>query len=264
MTVYGEKGTDIWVYDASRGTQDRITTDGWSQGPIWTPDGKRLVYERNPASRLPAVMWAPADRSGPPAELAVSTSTSDPVAPSAISFDSAFVFGSDPRGNGLWTLPLRPDSSNHAQFRPVLDSKFSKSLPDISPDGRWLAYVSEETGRRQVYVTAFPGPGPTITISTDDGSNPRWARNGKELFYRSGGQSKPVQLMAVDVTLGTTFTAGRPRALFEQPLQTFDPSPDGQRFLIVKAAAAARSADGQVVIVLNWLDELRRRLPLPE
>jgi eukaryotic-like serine/threonine-protein kinase len=262
MTVYAGKGADIWVYDAARGTQDRITTDGFSQGPIWTPDGSRLVYERTPASKRPAVMWAPADRSGPPSELVVSD---EPLAPYAVSRDGAFVLGSyaAPRGKGgLWTLPLRSDSSR--PLRSILESPFRAYTPDISPDGRWLAYVSEESGRRQVYVTAFPGPGPTVTISTNDGASPRWSRNGRELFYRGGGGSTPAQLMAVDVTLGPTFRAGRPHVLIDQTLQSFDPSADGQRFLIVKPAAAARSAEGQVVVVLNWLDELRRRVPLPE
>jgi serine/threonine-protein kinase len=206
-------------------------------------------------------MWAPADRSGPPSELAASNEA--PIVPSAVSGDGAFAFGYYATRNDLWTLPLRGDSS-HAPVKSIVESPFRKSAPDLSPDGRWLAYVSEDSGRRQVYVTAFPGPGPTVTISTDGGSLPRWSLNGRELFYRGGGGTRPIQLMAVDVTLGPTFRAERPHGLIDQPFQNFDPSADGQRFLLVKPAAAARASDGQVVIVLNWLDELRRRVPLPE
>jgi eukaryotic-like serine/threonine-protein kinase len=259
MTVYGDRGTDVWVYDVARGTQDRITNDGFSQGPIWTRDGTRLLYERTPASKRPAVMWAPADRSGPPSELVLADTA---VVPYSVSPDGAWVFGhyAAPVGKGgLWMVPLR---TQPASFRTILDSPFRTASPDISPDGRWLAYVSEETGRRQVYVTAFPGPGPRITISTNAGQLPRWSHNGRELFYRGGGGAQPIQLMAVDVTPGPTFKAERPRVISDQLFQSFEPAADG-RFLVVKPATA-RSADGQVVIVLNWLDELRRRVPLRE
>jgi Tol biopolymer transport system component len=261
VAMFGnDNRADIWVYDAARGTLDRISTDGNSGGPVWTPDGKRIVYERNPTSGHPAVMWAPADRSAPPSALANGEKT--PIAPSSVSYDGKLVLGWNPLEKGLWALPLdgsaNSGSSKGAAPRSILDSEFRKSNPDLSPDGHWVAYSADDTGRQEIYVTSYPDAGPKITISTDGGNSPRWSRNRKELFYRGGNK-----MMEVEVQTSPTFRAGRPKMLFEGSYRSYDVSPDGQRFLMTKppAAQVAPQTSDQVTIVFNWFEELRRRVP---
>jgi Tol biopolymer transport system component len=259
LTIASNQGVDIWVYDAERGTLDQITSDGHSQGPVWTSDGKRIVYERNPRSGQPAVMWTPADRSAPPSPL-TTHGNGTPIAPSSVSPDGKLVLGFYPLEKGLWALPIHgatADSKPH----PILESEFREVSPNISPDGHWVAYAADDrTGRGEVYVTTFPETGPKIHISTDGGGDPRWSQNGRELYY-----SNNAKLMAVDVQTAPTFHPGQPKALFEGNYRGYDPAPDGQRFLMVKPPAAARQApSSEVTIVFNWFEELRRRASAPK
>jgi eukaryotic-like serine/threonine-protein kinase len=259
LGIAGDQGSDIWVYDASRGTMDRISSDGHSLGPVWTPDGKRIVYERNPGSGKPAVMWAPADRSTPPSVLATRNNDRAPIAPSSVSPDGKFVIGYFPLEKGLWALRVDGVKAD-GKPRSIIESEFRKAVPDISPDGHWVAYAADDTGRGEIYVSSFPDAGPKITVSTDGGSAPRWSRNGRELFYSAGAK-----LMAVDVQTTPTFHAGRPKELFEGNYRGYDPAPNGQRFLVVKLPAAVRQApSNEVTIVFNWFEELRRRVPPPK
>ena len=137
--------------------------------------------------------------------------------------------------------------------------------PQISPDGRWLVYASEESGRREIYVQPFPGPGGKWQISTEGGTEPVWNRNGRELFYRSGDK-----MMAVDISTQPSFAAGKPRKLFEghylpNPISlarpNYDVSADGQRFLMVKPIEQEQAAPTQINVVLNWTEELKRLVP---
>ena len=147
---------------------------------------------------------------------------------------------------------------------PFLQTPFSEAEPKFSPDGRWLAYVSDESGRREVYVQPFPGPGGKWQISTEGGTEPVWAGNG-ELFYRNESGDK---MMVVDITTEPTFRAGNPRLLFEGFYQGgiggnrafYDVTPDGQRFLMVKAGEQETEAM-QINVVLNWFEELKRLVP---
>jgi serine/threonine-protein kinase len=133
--------------------------------------------------------------------------------------------------------------------------------PVISPDGRWLAYESSESGRGEVYVTPYPGPGSKWQISADGGGEPVWNRNGRELFYRSGNK-----VLAVDVSTQPTFSAGKPTALFEgryvvaaaSPAE-YDVSTDGQRFVMIKPSD--ETPPNQINFVLNWFEELKQKVP---
>jgi hypothetical protein len=161
-------------------------------------------------------------------------------------------------GIDIWVLRL----SDH-KAQPFLQSRFNESAPCFSPDGRWLAYVSDESGRIEVYVQPYPGPGGKWQISTEGGTEPVWNPNGKELFYRSGNK-----MMAVDVTTQPSFSAGKPKMLFEgQYLPTpvtypdYDVSPDGQRFLMLKPVEQSATAPTQINVVQNWFEELKRRVP---
>jgi serine/threonine-protein kinase len=150
--------------------------------------------------------------------------------------------------------------------RPFLQTTFQESTPKFSPDGRWLAYMSDESGRQEIYVQPFPGPGGKWQISTEGGREPMWARNG-ELFYRNGNQ-----LMVVETRTQAgsqpIFSAGTPRMLFEGPYvatgttaTNYDVTADGQRFLMVKRVAQESAAANQFNVVLNWFEELKRRVP---
>src|SRR5262249_40085675 len=150
--------------------------------------------------------WQPADGSGneeklSPRLLNLSAITGLSWTPD----EKTLAFG---YAGNIWLLPLSGERTGQAFFQ----SKFDETMPAFSPDGHWLAYVSDESGRPEVYVQPFTGPGGKYNISTDGGTEPVWARNGKELFYR-----KADQLMAVEINAGSTFTAGKPKRLFEGP-----------------------------------------------
>jgi dipeptidyl aminopeptidase/acylaminoacyl peptidase len=146
--------------------------------------------------------------------------------------------------------------------QPFLRTQFDEAVPRFSPDGRWLAYISDESGRFEIYVQPYPGPGRKWQISTEGGTEPVWNPNGRELFYRSGDK-----MMAVDIATQPGFAAGTPRKLFEGryelppfPTTNYDVSPDGQRFLLLKPIEQ-EAASTQINVVLNWFEELKRRVP---
>jgi Tol biopolymer transport system component len=146
-------------------------------------------------------------------------------------------------------------------IRDFVTGPFDQRGPVFSPDGRWIAYTSNETGRDEVYVQAYPGPGSKSQISTGGGSQPVWSRDGRELYYRGERQ-----LLAVSVQLSPTFSAGDRRRLFDDTYEiehrddrNYDVSVDGKRFLMLKVERPASSA--QLTVVLNWTEELKGRAP---
>jgi eukaryotic-like serine/threonine-protein kinase len=137
-----------------------------------------------------------------------------------------------------------------------LDSPFTKAEALFCPNGRWIAFQSNDTGRDEVYVVPYPGPGGRSQVSTDGGTSPRWARSGRELFYRNGDK-----MMAVDVDTGATFRVGTPKMLFEKS-GAYDVSPDGQRFLMVRPVSTSRTQTNEMDVVVNWFTELQQRVPV--
>jgi serine/threonine-protein kinase len=148
-----------------------------------------------------------------------------------------------------------------AEPRVLEETAGNETTPAVSPDGRWLAYASDNAGRLDVYVRPFPGGGERYVISSSGGSEPVWARNGRELFFRSGDR-----FMVVDIGSGPAFTASRPRLMFTIRTQTspgrtsYDVSPDGQTFVMTDAGEEERAAQ-QVTLLQNWFDELTRLAP---
>ena len=151
--------------------------------------------------------------------------------------------------------------------RPWLATPSNETSPMFSPDGHWLTYVSNESGRYEVYVRPYPGPGEKWQISTDGGAEPAWAHSGRELFYRNGDK-----MMVVDITTRPSFSAGKPKVLFEAPyahpagseefrFNNYDVSPDDQRFLMVQPSDQELAAK-QINVVLNWFEELKAKVPL--
>jgi len=245
----------VWLYDLTRETLTRLTFHGDSNDlPVWTPDGKRTTVRSTQDNSLGNIYWQMADGSGGRERL---TSSETQNSPSAWSPDGqllAFTDISPSTGRDILVMNL-----SDRKTQPFLHTPFVEGAPEFSPDGRWLAYVSDESGRFEVYVQPYPGPGGKWQISTDGGAEPVWNRNGREFFFRSGNK-----MMAVDISTQPAFSAGTPRMLFEkqyvstpapQTFRYFDVSPDGQRFLMVKPGEQAPT---QISVVLNWPADLKR------
>jgi Tol biopolymer transport system component len=252
----GNRG--LWVYDLARGTLSRLTESPAVPRSIWTPDGKHLTFLSAPGGTM-NLYWMPADGSGAVERLTTSENVQFPGSWSPDGQLLAFSEADPTNGWDIWILGLQGDRKP----RPFLQTPANESQPMFSPDGRWLAYVSDESGLREVYVRPFPGPGGKMQISIEGGTEPMWARNGRELYYRNGDK-----MMVAAVGTQPAFAAAKPRLLFEGHYETglspfesnYDVGPDGQRFLMIKASEQ-ESAATQLNVVLNWSDELRRLAP---
>jgi Tol biopolymer transport system component len=254
-----EQENQIWLYDLSRETLTRLTFEGnSSNGPVWTPDGKRVVFNSNKEGGT-NIFWQLADGSGGLERLTTSEYLHAPMSWSPDGQLLAFHEVNPTTQRDIWVLRM-----GDRKPQPFLRTQFDEAVPRFSPDGHWLAYMSNESGRYEIYVQPYPGPGGKWQISTDGGTESAWNRNGRELFYRSGNK-----MMAVDVTTHPSLSVGKPRMLFEGryaqppfPATNYDVSPDGQRFLMLKPIEAAQAAPTQINVVLNWFEELKRRVPV--
>jgi serine/threonine-protein kinase len=258
VAIAGEE-QHIWVYDTTRNSHTRLTLEGNNNSaPIWSrPDGTRIAFTSSRAGPL-NMFWQPADGSGHAEQLHTSDFTNSPSSFSPDGQLLAFVESAQETGRDIWVMRLS-DRTVH----PFLNEKFEETAPQFSPDGKWLAYSSDDSGRREIYVRPYPGPGGRSTISSEGGQEPVWNPKGGELFYRSGNK-----LMAVEVDTKAGFSAGNPKTLFEGPylpttasLPFYDVSPDGQRFLMLKPVESQTPPPTQINVVLNWFDELKKKLP---
>jgi len=250
-----ELGSQEWILDIGRGTLTRLTFEGTYNGAMaWTPDGKRLAFGTDRAGPR-NLFWQLADGSGKAERLTTNEIAQSDVAGAWSPDGQTLAYESLVPGAGydLWVYRL----SDH-KTQPFLQTRFNEISPRFSPDGRWLAYASDESGRSEIYVQPYPGPGGKWQISTDGGTEPVWARNG-ELFYRNGDK-----MMAVETNTKTTFSADKPKLLFERHYATYntmaayDVTPDGQRFLLAKTAGQGPQ---EINIVLNWFEELKQKVP---
>ena len=249
---------DIWVQNLARGSLSRLTHGPASNfNPLWTPDGRQLLY----VSERPVFEIYRKSADGGGNEDAVLATPNDKF-PESISADGKTLLFStnDPNTRSdLWTISLTEGN----QAKPFVATPFDEGGGTFSPDGRWVAYQSDESGKVEIYVTDFPARGNRVQVSTDGGSEPVWARNGKELFYRSGKK-----LFSVPVTFGTHFAAGTPKLLFEHEFvfssekgNAYDASADGQRFYFVQQESRA-DQEALLNFVLNWSEELTRLAPV--
>jgi serine/threonine protein kinase/Tol biopolymer transport system component len=247
---------DVWVYGLERRTRERLTVGARTFGPVWTPDGTRVAFASR-RSDLWRLYWAAADGSG----------EAEPLLPGAFepgvhldpmswSPDGRLLaveqWSADTTQRDIWVLSLEGDSS------PFVTTSFNEHEAKFAPDGRWLAYQSNDSGRNEVYVKPYPGPGRTLMVSTDGGRDPVWSPDGRELFYLDVSGRK---MMVVSFTNEPIARVGTPRLLFEGDYDSgdarqYDVAPVGQRFLMIK-----RNPLRSVNVVLNWFEELERLVP---
>ncbi|HEY3172568.1 MAG TPA: protein kinase [Thermoanaerobaculia bacterium] len=241
--------SDLWVFDVASGASTRLTSGEIDESaPVWTSDGARLIF------RL--------DDKGPPdiAEVVVGSAGSErPLLiqpgvqqPEDVSRDGRLLAYLQDAATmaDIWLLPLE----GKPRPRPWLQSPFNERSPRFSPDGRWIAYDSDESGTREVYVALTEGAGEKKRVSPSGGRQPRWSRDGKELFYAAPDDS----IMAVPVTPGASLQAGPATPLFrvETGVRTFDVSPDGSRFLVT--TPLEKSPESPIRVILNWNSVLKK------
>jgi eukaryotic-like serine/threonine-protein kinase len=228
----------LWTRDLARGAESRLTTSRIPPiggGPVWSADGTHIFYGAGDK-----IVRKAANNTG--AEEVVEVATKQPMDASR---DGRFLFTVTPRTNDIWVLSLFGDR----QPIPYVQTAFQETQPRLSPDGRWLAYQSNESKRNEIYVVSFPQPGEKWQISTDGGQAPVWSHDGREVYYYSGDS----KIMAVDIKPGTRFQFGAPKALFEARVRSnnvnIDVSKDG-RFLL--PALVDPEASTPMTVVLNW------------
>ena len=246
--------SDIWIRDLSRGVSSRLTFGkGDAFCPIWSPDGKRIAFS-NDREGSTDIYDKASDGQG---EEKLLLKSDEAKIVCDWSRDGRYIaFMSQGKGTNwdIWTVPL----SEGAKPSVFLKTPFSELLPTFSPDVRFLAYMSNESGRQEVYVQSFPGPGGKWQISTAGGVEPHWRADGKEIYYRAPDQ----KIMAVEIRTDGGFQAGVPRPLFTGRFESgvarnrYLPASDGQRFLTV--SPLGREAMTPTTVVLNWGAELGR------
>ena len=240
---------DIWVLDLARNTFRRVTFDSGSLRPIWSPDGHRIAFGSKPGGRPFGwgIRWIQADGVDSAETLLPGDLEQFPGAFTPDGRGLVFSKRDLATGRDIWVLPL----AGERKPRPYLRTPFDEEGAAVSPDGRWLAYVSNESGQDEVYVRAFPRPGSAVLVSTGGGREPRWAPSGRELFYRN-----QEGMVATAVHASSSFRLGRRMVLFNTDpylsstiRAAYDVHPDGRRFLMVRQG----SGRTELVVVLNSL-----------
>jgi len=266
------KDLDTWIFDIQRESMSRLTYT--TQGgiyPVWMPDGKHIIFSSQSPSAN-AIKWIRSDGAGDVQTLVESKRKGD-IEPYSVSSDGrrlAYANISPDTGLDLWTLALDLSDPEHPKpGKPelFLGTPASERDPAMSPDGRWMAYVSTESGIPELYVRPFPGPGGKWQISTGGGKFPRWSRSGHALYYETPRNDG---IMEADYTATSdSFSASKP--YLAASARTFDPNgntnwdlaPDGKRFVIFPVPEQTEEKGSvHVTFLLNFVDELRRKVPL--
>jgi Tol biopolymer transport system component len=247
----------VWVFDLYRGANSRLTSEGMAWPPIWTPDGKRLLFAWQKAL-LPNLFWQPYDGSLPMERF---LKTEYALHAGTWSADRETIAGVTYHQDTNFDIAFLDVRSRRET--PFLNSQFNETHPEFSPDGRWIAYSSDESKRSEVYVQPYPGPGTKYQVSNEGGTEPIWAKNGRQIFYRWQDQ-----VWVVDIPPDGGFSPSKPRRLFEKsgyssasPGRGWDLSHDGQRFLMVKLDQSKPTPITEINLVQNWVEELKRLLP---
>jgi hypothetical protein len=270
--VVMDRGGQVWMFDLATHNLTPFTFGDRNQHAVWTRDGERLAFmtQKDQTWQLSVQV---ADGSGKPERLSADCGVLD--IPYSLTPDGslAYVKYSGTAPGELWILPMRGPASTSEEARRLFEIPLADADagPVFSPDGRWLAYAAADaSGRRQIYVQSYPGPGGKHQLSIDGGNEPMWnpdpAKRPLELFYRNRDE-----MMAVEISAGPGFAQGKPHRLFSGAAYevaapnyvraNYDVSRDGSRFLMLQSAAEKPSAVNEIHVVLNWSEELRRIAP---
>jgi len=253
ISIRSMNGQQLAVYERDRAVLMRIIANGTTNSAsVWTPDGKDLLFDAVGPSQKRGIYRIAADGSSAP-QLVRETAISSHV--TAIAGSYAAVMVNDPVTSAdLWLLSLNPQYD----MRPFKQTAAAERQGTLSPDGRWMAYASNESGRSEIYVEPVPGPGGRWQISTDGGEQPRWVRNGREIVYRNG-----TKMMSVSVQVQPLFRAGKAIELFDRKFDRggtvggYDVTPDGQTFVMTRSE---QSKPTEIRVVVGWsLDQATKK-----
>jgi Tol biopolymer transport system component len=247
-----EGNTDIWLAGGDRGGMIRATTNEAAQEwcPVWAPDGQRFAFASNPNGSFDLF-----ERSVSGAER-VLLASNELKLPTDWSRDGRFLLYRvhEATRSDLWALPLE----NGEKAFPVVKTRFDEREGQFSPDSRWIAYQSDESGGYQIYLQPFPGPGERIAVSVDGGTQPRWSPDGRELFYLAADES--LMSAPVSFTAGGRAQVQAPTRLFQTRIsfgavpganrQQYAVAPDGKRFLVTVGSIPESAPP--ITVVLNW------------
>ena len=259
-------GKDIWVYDLERDTMTPLTFAGRANVPVWSPDGRYIAFASGEG-----MSWIRADGAGQPRPLTHSKNLQIPWSFTPDGKRLAFIESSARNALDLWTVPLESDSSGLRAGTPeaFLETPADERYPSFSPDGKWMAYSSDESGTPEIYVRAFPDRGGKWQISSGGGAYPMWSRTGRELFFETVDNLIMVTAYTVK---GDSFEPGKPGLWSTKKLiqgransnKNFDLAPDGKRIVAIMSADSPESQQSQnhVIFLENFFDELRRRVPV--
>jgi Tol biopolymer transport system component len=245
---------DVWLYDTARGVRTRFTSEPTDEfSAIWSPDGERVVFIARRRGDDSLNLYQKASNGTREEERLLATNGLE--IPVSWSSDGRFLLYKTEAPNGdLWVLPLTDDPKPF----PFVNTRFNEASGQFSPDGRWIAYSSNETGRDEVYVAPFQKPGGKLPISTAGGGSPRWRQDGKEIFYVAGDDT----LMAAALREGESgIEVGDARPLFQTRFRNntfpYAVTADGQRFLVNRSTDEVATA-APITLVVNWPATLKK------
>ena len=248
------QGTDIRIYDLAGGTPTRLTMSGLATFPVWTPDGKRIVFVVSRSGGRQEFWWQAVDGSAPAEKLFGAHGF---LIPSSVTPDGQTLLYQSRVDSviSIWSARLVGDHTP----RPVIRERFDNFMPVVSPDGHWLAYVSKASGRNDVFVRPFPEAGVAVQVSNAGGTEPVWSPDGGRLFYRADRA-----FIATTISRTPTFAVSAGATIFADSLEgghsgrNYDVTPDGEHFVMVGDTVPMKQPD--MIVILNWLPELRARL----
>ncbi|TDI31105.1 MAG: serine/threonine-protein kinase, partial [Acidobacteria bacterium] len=254
LAIAGDFRFDIWTYDIPRDMLTRLTFTGDNTAPIWSPDGMQIAFSSIRDSQIQSVYIKAADGSGDAHLLYAADRhpNAGGAIPNSWSPDGKQIAISMSDRNNANIVIYTPEDDEEIPF---LTQPVTEDLASFSPDGKWLAYMSDESGSFEVYVRPYPGPGGKWQVSGSDGVEPRWSRDGRELFFRNGRQ-----LLAARLDLGNGFRAERPRVVLDDlptalAQQTYALAPDGKRILVIEPVSR-ETAPEKITVVINWFSRL--------
>jgi hypothetical protein len=271
LIIATDDTSDIWIWDIVRKTMTRLTDDGSSDFPLWTPDGGRIFFSTIDPKKLftGEIYWKPADGSGK--KEIIDLSTDRQLYPWSWSSDGKIMALLEAVTLNAFDIGIMLSMEGEYERKSLIATGNQEISPEITPDGKWLAYVSlDEDAMPQVYVSPIPDMSKgKWQVTTNGGVNPLWSPDGQELFYRKGDS-----VIRVSVETNATFKAGQPKTLFQgnyvgQTTSNGDPwgiSRDGKRFLMIKPIATSDQvstpeAPRKVNLIVNWFEELKQRVP---